>query len=164
MAAGVNGPDAALAVAVGAAAVAAMAARDSAAARTKPRLGVVVGVSGGTTPDKAIAKVKAFGLKCCQVGVGEAPRSLAGPLKDALAKYQIEATAAMTLGSGKMVWNFYQGPLTIGIVPPQTRAARIDALKRARARSRRSRELRRRPWHIRAIDAADRGFDTFVLG
>ncbi len=37
----------------------------------------------------------------------------------------------MTLGPGKMVWNFYQGPLTIGLVPPQTRAARIDALKRA---------------------------------
>ncbi|MBV8807447.1 MAG: sugar phosphate isomerase/epimerase [Acidobacteriaceae bacterium] len=99
--------------------------------RTKPRLGVVVGVSGAETPDKAIAKVKAFGLTCCQVGVGMAPASLAEPLKAALAKYQIEATAVMTLGPGKMIWNFYQGPLTIGLVPPQTRAARIDALKRA---------------------------------
>jgi L-ribulose-5-phosphate 3-epimerase len=99
--------------------------------RTKPRLGVVVSVAGKDTPDKAIAKVQAFGLTCCQVGVGMAPPSLAQPLKDALAKYRIEATAAMTLGPGKMVWDFYQGPLTIGIVPPQTRAARIDALKRA---------------------------------
>jgi len=98
---------------------------------TKPRLGVVVNVSDKETPDRAIARVKAFGLSCCQVGVGMAPSSLAEPLKAALAKYQIEATAVMTLGSGKLVWNFYQGPLTIGLVPPQTRAARIDALKRA---------------------------------
>lgn len=99
--------------------------------RTKPRLGVVVDVSGKDTPDAAIAKVKAFGLSCCQVGVGMAPASLAVPLKAALAKYQVEATAAMTLGPGKMVWNFYEGPLTIGLVPPKTRAARMDALKRA---------------------------------
>ena len=117
--------------ALGAAAVATLAARPTIAARTKPRLGVVVGVSGQTTPDQAIAKVKAFGLECCQVGVGMAPTSLAEPLKVALAKYQVEATAAMTLGPGKMVWDFYQGPLTIGLVPPQTRDARIDALKRA---------------------------------
>ena len=100
-------------------------------AGSKPRLGVVVGVSGQTTPDQAIARVKAFGLECCQVGVGPAPPSLAEPLKTALSKYQIEATAAMTLGSGKMVWDFYQGPLTIGLVPPATRTARMDALKRA---------------------------------
>ena len=100
-------------------------------ARNKPRLGVVTSVSEKTTPDQAIAKVKAFGLPCCQVHVGAAPENLAEPLKAALAKYAVEATAVMTLGAGKMVWNFYQGPLTIGIVPPQTRAARIDALKRA---------------------------------
>lgn len=99
--------------------------------RNKPRLGVVVEVSGKETPDQAIAKVKAFGLPCCQVAVGTAPKALAAPLRAALAKYQVEATAAMTLEPGKRVWDFYHGPSTIGIVPPQTRAARIDALKRA---------------------------------
>ena len=47
--------------------------------RTKPRLGVVVGVSGEDTPDKAIAKVRAFGLQACQVDVGMAPATLAEP-------------------------------------------------------------------------------------
>jgi sugar phosphate isomerase/epimerase len=112
-------------------ATAAAAALYSESAHSKPRLGVVVGVSGGdATPDEAIAKVKAFGLSSCQVHVNMAPASLAGPLKAALAKYQVEATAAMTLGAGKMVWDFYQGPSTIGIVPRQTRAERIAALKR----------------------------------
>jgi L-ribulose-5-phosphate 3-epimerase len=117
--------------ALGAATASTLTAPHAAAAGNQPRIGVVVSVSGKATPDQAIAKVKAFGLECCQVHVGLSPAGLAEPLKTALAKYQVEATATMTLGSGKMVWDFYQGPLTIGLVPPQTRAARIDALKRA---------------------------------
>ena len=98
----------------------------------RPRLGVVVTVSGKTTPEAAIAKVHSFGFTACQAGLGPAPEmSMAKPLKEALAKYQIEATAVMTLGPGRMVWDFYEGPKTIGIVPPATRAARITALKAA---------------------------------
>jgi L-ribulose-5-phosphate 3-epimerase len=103
----------------------------SLATNPRPRLGVIAGVTGKTAPDQAIAKVHAFGLPTCQVSVGMAPASLATPLKDALAKYGVEATAVMTQGSGRMIWDFYDGPKTIGIVPPETRAARVDALKRA---------------------------------
>lgn len=97
----------------------------------RPRLGLVVDAVGDSNPDQAIAKVKSFGLSTCQVHVGLSPDSLAKSLKAALDKYHVEATAVMTLGAGKMVWDFYDGPKTIGLVPPQTRAARIDALKRA---------------------------------
>jgi len=96
----------------------------------QPRLGVVIDVARGT-PEKAVAKVHTLGFPTCQVHVGMAPPSLAAPLKDALSKYGVEATAVMTLGRGPMVWDFYEGPKTIGIVPLATRAARIDALKRA---------------------------------
>jgi len=97
----------------------------------RPRLGIVIDVAGTSTPEQTIARVHAFGFPTCQVHVGAAPPRLAGPLKDALAKYNVEATAVMTLGPGRMVWNFYEGPKTIGLVPAGTRAARIDALKRA---------------------------------
>ena len=98
----------------------------------RPRLGIVIDVAGTSTPEQAIAKVRAFGFPTCQVHVGATPSmALAGPLKHALAKYNVEATAVMTLGPGRMVWNFYEGPKTIGLVPAGTRAARIDALKRA---------------------------------
>ncbi|HEY7303360.1 MAG TPA: sugar phosphate isomerase/epimerase family protein [Bryobacteraceae bacterium] len=96
----------------------------------RPRLGVVIGVAE-QNPDQAIAKVHALGFPTCQLHVGMAPSSLAAPLKEALSKYEVDATAVMTLGSGRMVWDFYEGPKTIGLVPPSTRAARIDALKRA---------------------------------
>ena len=112
-------------------AAAAAGSLGAAPAVQRPRLGVVVGVAGKTTPDQAIARVKAFGMPTCQVGVGMSPAGLAEPLKQALEKYGVEATAVMTLGEGHFVWDFDQGPATIGIVPPSTRAARIDALKRA---------------------------------
>ncbi len=98
----------------------------------RPRLGVVIGVAGKNTPDEAIGRVHSLGFPTCQVGLGPAPdMGSAGLLKDALSKYDVQATAVMTLGPGRMVWDFYDGPKTIGIVPPSTRAARIHALKLA---------------------------------
>lgn len=114
----------------GASAAVALANR-AGAAESKPRLGIVTNATGPGGPEKGIAKVHALGFRTCQVHVGMSPDSIVEPLREALAKYQIEATAVMTLGEGKMVWDFYQGPLTIGIIPPATRAARINALKRA---------------------------------
>ena len=115
-----------------AAASGAFAATDaSRPTRPRPELGVVTHVTGVTGPEAAIAKVHALGFQTCQISVGMSPPGLVGPLRAALEKYPVKATAVMTLGQGKMVWDFYQGPLTIGIVPPATRMARIDALKRA---------------------------------
>lgn len=113
-------------------AASAFMAKAGMASSARPRLGIVTAINGKSTPDSSIARVQNLGFPTCQVGLGPAPSlSMAGPLKDALAKYQIEATAVMTLGPGRMVWDFYDGPKTIGIVPPETRAARIQALKDA---------------------------------
>ena len=48
---------------------------------------------------------------------------------DLLGKYQLVATTVEVVGPGPLEWNFLQGPSTIGLVPPKTRAARIDALR-----------------------------------
>jgi len=56
---------------------------------------------------------------------------LAERLRQALDRYGIEATSLVVGGPGKEVWDFYQGPLTIGLVPRETRAARIAHIKRA---------------------------------
>lgn len=96
-----------------------------------PRLGVVVSATIPGGPDQALATVHQFGFPTCQLHVGTAPLELATAIRDASAKYQVEVTALMTLGSGRMVWNLREGPETIGIVPRATRTARIEALKRA---------------------------------
>lgn len=112
-------------------ALAALGNGTAAAEPTRPRLGIVTDATGRGGPQAAIAKVHDLGFKTCQVHVGTSPPEIVEPLREALAKYGVEATAVMTLGEGKMVWDFYQGPLTIGIIPPATRAARIEALKLA---------------------------------
>jgi sugar phosphate isomerase/epimerase len=93
------------------------------------RLGLIIGI--GKDPDAAMAKVHNLGLPTCQVFVDEIEPELAGHLRQALDKYQIEATALVVGGPGKEVWDFYQGPLTIGLVPRETRDARIAHIKKA---------------------------------
>lgn len=109
----------------------AAAAATTNAAPNRPKLGIIAHLSEKISPDQAIARVKRLGFPTCQISVGTLPATIAAPLKEALDKHQIEGTAMMTLGPGKMVWDFEHGPRTIGLVPRETRAARIDALKRA---------------------------------
>lgn len=113
-----------------AASVGVAAGLDAASTRPRaPRLGVVVSALGPGGPDAALASVRELGLPTCQLGVGTASAKLTDPIREAVAKHQIEITALMTLGGGRMVWNLREGPLTIGIIPHDTRRERIDALK-----------------------------------
>ena len=61
--------------------------------------------------------------------IGNFTPALAAQYRDLLAKYQLIATTVEIVGPGPLVWNFTQGPSTIGLLPPKTRAARIDALR-----------------------------------
>jgi L-ribulose-5-phosphate 3-epimerase len=93
------------------------------------RLGLIIGI--GKDPDAALAKVSELGLPTSQIFVDEFEPEIAGRLRQALDKYKIEATSVVVGGPGKEVWDFYQGPLTIGLVPRPTRAARIAQIKKA---------------------------------
>ena len=89
----------------------------------KMRLGVVTGIS--PDPDAAIRRVHDLGVPTCQVSVGQVDDATVAKLRQALGQYGVEATSAITGGPGREVYDFYQGPLTIGFVPRQTREARI---------------------------------------
>src|SRR5438132_10170432 len=93
------------------------------------RLGLIIGV--GEDPDASMAKVRDLGLPTCQAFVDDFKPGLAERLRQALEKYRIEATSVVVGGPGEEVWDFYQGPLTIGLVPRETRAARIAHIKKA---------------------------------
>jgi L-ribulose-5-phosphate 3-epimerase len=93
------------------------------------RLGLILGI--GRDPNDAIARVHDLGLPTCQVFVDEIDSVLAGRLRQALDKYQIEGTSLVVGGPGREVWDFYEGPLTIGLVPRETRVARIAHIKKA---------------------------------
>lgn len=93
------------------------------------RLGLIIGVS--EDPDSSMAKVRDLGLPTCQAFVDDFKPGLAARLREALDKHGIEATSLVVGGPGREVWDFYQGPLTIGLVPRETRAVRIAHIKKA---------------------------------
>jgi len=95
------------------------------------RLGVVVWIAERESTEAAIHGVNDLGFRTCQIGFEHLTAEVAGPLKSALAKYGVEATAFSEHGPGARVFDFYRGPETIGIVPAATREARIDNLKLA---------------------------------
>ncbi len=93
------------------------------------RLGLFVGVE--KDPAGALGKVRDLGFSTCQVAVEDFSAEAERGLKAAVEKTGIEITALDSLGPGPHVWDFYQGPLTIGLVPEKYRRARIDHFKRA---------------------------------
>lgn len=84
-------------------------------------------------PEAAIARVKKLGMSNCFLSlddyIGRFSASAAQQLSAALEKYGVTATSVEIVGPGRLVWDFLDGPATIGLVPPATRAARINALK-----------------------------------
>jgi len=98
-----------------------------------PPLGVFIKVNSEVTVNTAIQRVHDLGLPTCQIYFGNLSFEGVRPLKEALAKYDVEVTAVSEHNPGPRMFDFYQGPLTVGIIPftnPNHRA-RIDALKRA---------------------------------
>jgi L-ribulose-5-phosphate 3-epimerase len=108
-----------------------LAGRLDAKANTPLPLGMVISLRHGGDPAEAIARVRKFGFSTCQIGVGAFSKEAAKQLRKTLEEQKVQATALVELGPGPMVWNFYEGPLTIGLIPPATRKARMEALKRA---------------------------------
>jgi L-ribulose-5-phosphate 3-epimerase len=94
-------------------------------------LGLVISPFGA--PEEHIRRVHDLGFSNCFLSLdkyigGFTPR-LAKQYRELLAKYEVTPTTVEVVGPGTLVWNFTQGPSTIGVIPPKTRAARIDALR-----------------------------------
>jgi L-ribulose-5-phosphate 3-epimerase len=117
---------------IGIAASAAVAALPKAlpAAAAKPALRLGLIVSAGSDPEAAIRKVHEFGFPTCQVGVSAFDAEMPARLRAALDRYQIEATSLVAGGPGPEIYDFYRGPLTIGFVPRESRAARIARIQK----------------------------------
>jgi sugar phosphate isomerase/epimerase len=95
------------------------------------KLGVIVALEEG--PEEAFRKVHELGFPTCQLSCWHddlySP-AMAERATRAAAAYGVEITTLWAGMPGRHVWDFIQGPDTIGIVPPATRARRMEALKR----------------------------------
>jgi sugar phosphate isomerase/epimerase len=93
------------------------------------RLGLILGVE--PDPDAAMATLTSLGIPTCQVYLNKFEPAFAARLRKSLDQANIEATSLVVGGPGKESWDFYDGPLTIGLIPRETRAARIAHIKAA---------------------------------
>jgi sugar phosphate isomerase/epimerase len=102
-------------------------------ASQRPQLGAVIWVHEGESVETLVQQAHELGLPTCQIGFKNLTPQVAGPVKDALRKYAMTATALSEHGPDvfERVFNFYEGPTTIGIIPPSMRAARTRNLKLA---------------------------------
>jgi sugar phosphate isomerase/epimerase len=96
-------------------------------------LGLLISPFGD--PEGTIRRVHDLGFSNCFLSldkyIGGFTPEVASQMKDLLAKYEVTATTVEVVGPPPLEWNFLRGPATIGLVPPATRAARIDALRQA---------------------------------
>ncbi len=96
-------------------------------------LGLLVSPYG--SPEATIKRVHDLGFNNCFLSLdaylGKFTPSVATEIKGLLDKYEVVATTVEVVGPPPLEWNFLRGPATIGLVPPGTRAARIDALRQA---------------------------------
>jgi L-ribulose-5-phosphate 3-epimerase len=84
-------------------------------------------------PEETIRRVHDLGFSNCFLSldgyINQFTAAAASQLKDLLAQYGVTATTVEVVGPPPLEWNFLRGPSTIGLVPPATRTARIDALR-----------------------------------
>jgi L-ribulose-5-phosphate 3-epimerase len=98
---------------------------------TTLKLGVIVGFNGDAfTPLKKVADL---GLPTCQLScwnVDVLTPENAKKVKEASEELGVQITTVWTGWPGPTAWNFTEGPLTLGLVPPVYRYVRVEALKR----------------------------------
>ncbi|MFH0796456.1 MAG: sugar phosphate isomerase/epimerase family protein [Candidatus Omnitrophota bacterium] len=96
----------------------------------KLKLGVITSLAEGV---KGLEKVKNLGLETCQLAgwdPGLYTEENARLVKETTKKLGVEITLLWAGWPGPAIWNFVEGPITLGLVPPEYRAMRIDALKK----------------------------------
>ncbi|MGC8861793.1 MAG: sugar phosphate isomerase/epimerase family protein [Armatimonadota bacterium] len=97
------------------------------------RLRIGVMMSLGHDIRQEMKKVRDFGLDNCQLACWS-PEHYSDESLDAVRSaaqdFGVEITSLWAGYPGKVHWNFTEGPATIGLVPPETREIRVEALIR----------------------------------
>ena len=92
---------------------------------TKLKLGVMAPLENG--PEEELKRVHDFGLPTCQVVCWQRDLftpEMADRLVTASKQNQVEVTTIWVGTPGPHLWDFEQGPVSIGLVPPEFRAER----------------------------------------
>jgi sugar phosphate isomerase/epimerase len=117
------------------AALVANALPSTAATTQRPLKPMEIGllISPFGAPEATFKRVRDIGFSNCFLSldgyIGGFTPQVADQFGDLLSKNSLVATTVEVVRPLPLEWNFMKGPSTIGLVPPKTRAARIDALR-----------------------------------
>jgi sugar phosphate isomerase/epimerase len=93
-----------------------------------------IGVITGLHPEGSnFEHVSKFGLDVCQLAcwnLDHCTEAMAARVREEGAATGVHVCAVWGGLPGPARWNFTEGPVTLGLVPPQYREARVEALKR----------------------------------
>jgi sugar phosphate isomerase/epimerase len=86
-------------------------------------------ISVADNPEEDLKIVRDLGFPTCQLSIKSYSPELAVRLSSSLEKYRLKPTTLICMGPGIYKWNLIDGPSTIGLVPRENRAARVERLK-----------------------------------
>lgn len=97
------------------------------------KIGVLITLHTSESIDEKFKRVKEFGLTSCQLccwDMSQYTEEVANEVNKACNKYGVKISTVWAGWSGPIKWNFYDGPLTLGLVPTSYRDTRIRELKK----------------------------------
>ena len=96
------------------------------------KVGVLIEFTSNTDIDAKFAELKEMGVDSCQLVCWDRPTlqddAMAESINKGLEKYGIHATAFWCGWEGRRVWDFYEGQLTLGLIPSDYRVERLKML------------------------------------
>jgi len=97
------------------------------------KIGVLIIMNKDHVIEEEFKKVNSLGLESCQISCWDPSLFTdenAQKINECKEKYKVEVSTFWCGWSGPSIWNFYEGPLTLGLVPEAYRYARICELKK----------------------------------
>ena len=97
-------------------------------------IGIMINAGKDTNFLEKFQQAKELGMQACQISNSDPELytdEKAAEILDALKKTDFKISALWAGWSGPRIWNFTDGPATIGIVPPAYRAHRVKELEMA---------------------------------
>lgn len=94
-------------------------------------LGVIVSLSESSSAREVFERVRTLGLATCQLAIWTESRlndETAQDVKEAMRQTGVEITTLWVGWPGPAVWNFTEGPVTLGLVPLTYREMRLRCL------------------------------------
>lgn len=96
------------------------------------KVGVLIEFTSNTDIDAKFAELKEMGVDSCQLVCWDRPTlhddAMAEAINKGLEKYGIHVTAFWCGWEGRRVWDFYEGQLTLGLIPSDYRVERLKML------------------------------------